>query len=63
MRKNGIPEKAVKNGKVLVTKLYKTIPFLSGRPKRDTAINADDIVNLQIALYTARTFKDFLKQI
>ena len=35
------------------------IPFLGGRPERDTIIGSDDIMNLQIALETCKTFKEF----
>lgn len=37
------------------------IPFKEGRPKRDTVINGDDILNLQIALNTSNNFESFLK--
>ncbi len=36
------------------------IPFLEGRPKRETAIDRDDLLNLQIALNTAKTVEEFL---
>ena len=35
------------------------IPFLGGRPERDTVIGSDDICNLNIALATCTTFKEF----
>ena len=38
-----------------------SIPFLGGRPKRDTVINSDDIANLNIALNMAKTFKEFIE--
>lgn len=34
-------------------------PELSKRPERNTVINDDDIVNLQIALNTATTINEF----
>jgi hypothetical protein len=39
------------------------IPFLGGRPQRDTIISEDDICNLKIALETAPSFSAFLKMI
>jgi hypothetical protein len=39
------------------------IPFLGGRPKRHTVIQAEDISNLLIALHTSRSFVEFLKSI
>jgi len=37
------------------------IPMFGGRPKRDTVIGDDDILNLQIALNTSNSVTDFLK--
>jgi hypothetical protein len=37
------------------------IPFLEGRPKRDTSIGHDDCVNLEIALNTCKDVDEFLK--
>ena len=39
------------------------IPFLSGRPKRITVINNDDIMNLRINLNTIKTFNEFLEKV
>jgi hypothetical protein len=36
-----------------------SIPFLGGRPDRELVINGDDILNLQIALETSKTIKEF----
>ena len=36
------------------------IPFMAGRPERESVICADDLVNLKIALEVCRTFDDFL---
>lgn len=41
----------------------KCIPFLEGRPQRDTVIGEDDILNLKIALETAKSFSAFLEMI
>jgi hypothetical protein len=37
------------------------IPFLGGRPKRDTVIGKEDIENLLIALNTSESLEAFLK--
>jgi hypothetical protein len=39
------------------------IPFLSGRPVRDTVIGQDDIINLRIALNSAKTLEQFLETV
>jgi hypothetical protein len=36
------------------------IPFLGGRPERETIIDENDIINLKIALETSKNFKEFL---
>ena len=38
-----------------------SIDFLSGRPERDRAINDEDIVNLKIAINTAKSLDEFLE--
>ncbi len=38
----------------------KQIPFLEGRPYRNTVIEDDDLTNLRIALNTARNLDEFL---
>ncbi len=60
MRKNGVPEKIGKGKGSESTRTDIQIPFLGGRPKRDSTINQDDILNLQIALFTSRTLEEFL---
>ena len=40
-----------------------TVPFLSGRPERETVISADDILNLRIALETVESFDLFLETV
>lgn len=37
-----------------------TIAFLTGRPKRYKPIQKEDLVNLKIALNTAKSFDEFL---
>ncbi len=39
------------------------IPFLGGRPKRETIISKDEITNLQITLYTTRTVNEFITKL
>jgi len=39
------------------------IPFLSGRPDRNTVIGSDDVLNLRIALNTTGSVEEFLKVI
>ena len=39
------------------------IPFLEGRPNRDTVISSDDVLNLKIALNQSSTFKEFLAKV
>jgi hypothetical protein len=36
------------------------IPFLKGRPKRETGIDRDDCINLEIALNTCKTVDELL---
>jgi hypothetical protein len=36
------------------------IPFLSGRPKRETVIGQDDLMNLEIVLNTTSTVDEFI---
>ncbi len=39
------------------------IPFLGGRPKRETIIGKDEITNLKIELNTTRTVDEFITQL
>jgi len=39
------------------------IPFMSGRPERETVIGKDDMMNLEIALNTSETVEELLKQL
>jgi hypothetical protein len=39
------------------------IPFLGGRPNRETVISNEDILNLSIALSTAKSFENFLEMV
>lgn len=36
---------------------------LSGRPKRDTPISREDVIDLQIALYSSKSLSEFLAQV
>jgi hypothetical protein len=40
--------------------VHTKIPFLKGRPKRETAIDRDDCMNLEIALNTCKTVDELL---
>jgi len=37
--------------------------IISRRPKRDTVINKEDVINLKIALETSSSFEDFLRKV
>jgi hypothetical protein len=37
------------------------IPFLGGRPERETVIGQEDIVNLSIVLNTTNSVEEFIK--
>ncbi len=39
------------------------IPFLSGRPVRETVIGKDDLMNLEIVLNTTNTIEEFVRKI
>jgi hypothetical protein len=39
------------------------IPFLGGRPKRETIIGKDDIMNLAITLNTCASVEEFLAKV
>jgi len=39
------------------------IPFLSGRPERETVINADDLMNLEIVMNTTNSVEEFMGKI
>jgi hypothetical protein len=39
------------------------IPFLGGRPKRQTVITADDVTNLSIALNTTMSVEELITKI
>ncbi len=55
------PEKIVKTGLTNDSLIGKTIPFLGGRPQRESIIGNDDIMNLLIACNTCSTLEDFFK--
>jgi len=61
MRKNGTPEKVSKEKTAVHPRVEMHIPFLAGRPPRESNINHDDCTNLQIAFYTSRTLDEFLE--
>ncbi len=43
--------------------LARSIPYLEGRPNRETAINHDDLLNLEIALNTCESVEELLKKL
>ena len=55
------PEKVLKTGTANDSLIGKAIPFLGGRPQRESIINSDDIVNLLIACNTCSTLEEFFK--
>lgn len=55
------PEKITNQTPAVAPWKQKTIPFLGGRPPRDSIIAQDDIINLIIASNTCRTFDEFFE--
>ena len=39
------------------------IPLFGGRPKRESEISKDDIINLKIAMNNSKTFEEFLNKV
>ena len=52
-----------RDARVEETAKYSFIPFLQGRPTRDTAIGNDDVLNLIIAMHTSSDFDAFLEHV
>ncbi|MDG5813603.1 hypothetical protein QA601_00790 [Chitinispirillales bacterium ANBcel5] len=61
MRRNDAPGR-IKKEKRVEEQRKRAIPFLRGRPERETAIGADDITNLVIALYASKSLEEFLRK-
>lgn len=61
MRKNGTPERISKEKSVVFSRVEMHIPFLAGRPTRETPIGRDDYTNLQIAFNTSKSIDEFLE--
>jgi len=59
-KKNVIDKRSIKLENVLKPDY---IPFLSGRPNRDSVIGNDDLMNLEIAFNTTNSVDEFLKTI
>jgi hypothetical protein len=59
-KKNVIDKRSIKLENVLKPDY---IPFLSGRPERETVIGKDDLMNLEIAIGTTTTVDEFLKNV
>ncbi|NLP01992.1 MAG: hypothetical protein GX089_05830 [Fibrobacter sp.] len=60
MRKNGASERVGRGKGLEISRADNHIPFMAGRPRRDAAIGKDDLMNLQIAIYTCKSLEDFL---
>lgn len=65
MEKNLEKKKVIDKRSIRLENVLKSdyIPFLSGRPDRDSEIGKDDLMNLEIALNTTKSVDDFLKTI
>jgi hypothetical protein len=59
-KKNVIDKRSIKLEDVMKPDY---IPFLSGRPERESIIGKDDVMNLEITLHTSRSVEEFLKTI
>jgi hypothetical protein len=59
-KKNVIDKRFVKLERIMKTGY---IPFLGGRPNRESEISEEDVINLQIALNTSKTLEDFLAKV
>lgn len=59
------PNIAELNKQIKIAKIKRRsiIPFMKGRPKRDTIIQNDDILNLVILLNSCKTLKEFLEKV
>ena len=54
-------DEQVQEARALAAKPFlNKIPFLGGRPARDRVIGKDDILDLTIALGTARSIEEFI---
>ncbi len=58
-QKNVIDERPVGTANLVKTR----IPFLSGRPERETIISVDEIINLTISLNVTKSVDEFLQLI
>jgi hypothetical protein len=56
-KKNVIDKRSIKLEDVMKPDY---IPFLSGRPERETVIGKDDLMNLEIVLNTVNTVEDMI---
>ena len=61
MKKQDIAD--YKQIKISKFKRRSIIPFMQGRPVRDTIIQKDDITNLVILLNTCNSFSEFLNKV
>jgi len=58
MSKNEVNKKLSESG---LNIKVKNIPFLGGRPERDTVICSDDIVNIKIACGACKSLEEFFQ--
>jgi hypothetical protein len=65
MEKNLEKKKVIDRRSVKLENVMKPdyIPFLSGRPNRETIIGKDDLMNMAIALNTTDSVEEFVKNI
>ena len=61
MRRQNVYERRPSRLEELIPQGY--IPFLHGRPVRESTIDKDDILNLRIALNTAADLEEFVQLI
>jgi len=59
-KKNVIDKRSIKLEDILKPDY---IPFLSGRPERETVIGNDDLMNLEIVLNTVNTVDDVINSL
>jgi hypothetical protein len=59
-KKNVIDKRSIKLEDILK---HDYIPFLSGRPERETVIGNDDLMNLEIVLNTVNTVDDVINSL
>ncbi len=56
-------EKKLEKKRISRPLVKKVIPFLHGRPSRESIIEDDDLLNLSIALNTCKSTEEFINYI